>query len=31
MWYEEDLNDPDLGDPNNLYCIVPVRDRKDVN
>jgi hypothetical protein len=28
-WYEEDLDDPDLDDPDDLYCIVPVRDRKD--
>jgi hypothetical protein len=29
MWYKEDLNNPDLGDPDDLYPIVPVRDRKD--
>jgi hypothetical protein len=28
-WYEEDLSVPDLGDPDDLYCIIPVRDRRD--
>jgi hypothetical protein len=28
-WYADDLNDPNLCDPDDLYCIVPVRDRRD--
>jgi hypothetical protein len=28
-WYAEDLDDPNLGDPDDLYCIIPVRDRRD--
>jgi|LakMenE18May11ns_1017448.scaffolds.fasta_scaffold9524349_3 hypothetical protein len=28
-WYEDDLVDTNLCDTDDLYCIVPVRDRKD--
>lgn len=26
-WHQEDLDDPDLGDDDDLYWIVPVRDK----
>jgi hypothetical protein len=29
MWYEDDLVDTNLCDTDDLYCIVPVRDRTD--
>jgi hypothetical protein len=28
-WYEDDLVDTNLCDTDDLYCIVPVRDRTD--
>ena len=27
-WYAGDLDDPNLGDADDLYCIVPVRDKR---